>query len=651
MRAGNPIRVDSLGLKLRAKFAEAESSRRERESGWLDDLRQYKGVYASGAMEKMHPGRCRAFMRATRAKVKTFSMRMTNQLFPASGEPNWEIEPTEIPQVSERDVMQAIEAVRNAAGREPTQEEVYAVVGDMARHRAEAMAKEIRDQLEGGERALYTTTMRDVIFSGNLYGTGILKGPLVDRRVVNQWALNDMGSWALNIHEVLTPYIEAVQIWDVYPDPCASNVGDAQFIFQRHVYNRADLKRLAERPDFDADAINAYIREAPEGDASYKDHETTIRSMGGHYSTHSPTRNRYEVLEYWGYVSGKDLAECGCEVSEDRLDDDVAANIFLLNDRVIKADLSPIEGVRLPYYFYYFDKDESSIWGEGIASVMRDAQQLLNSTVRALMDNVAVSAGPQIEVNADLLPEGEDPTDIEPFRVWLRTGAGAEAQSPAVRVYTLPSYTTEFITLIQLLENFVDEASGIPRWLHSDDRVSGAGRTASGLSMLMGTANVLTTEQVRLFDDGITRPFITAMYHWNMQFNPREDVKGDFQIRAKGSAVLMQREVQAQALTNFMAQTANQLYAPYVKAPELLARLAKAMEVGGDDIVKTREEFEQEQAQAMASQAKAQLQAALAEVEARGGDPAMALMQALQVAAQQGQTGAPMIGASQGVVA
>ena len=44
MQAGNTIRVDSLGHKLRAKFTEAESARRAREEGWLDDLRLRHGV-------------------------------------------------------------------------------------------------------------------------------------------------------------------------------------------------------------------------------------------------------------------------------------------------------------------------------------------------------------------------------------------------------------------------------------------------------------------------------------------------------------------------------------------------------------------------------------------------------------------------------
>jgi hypothetical protein len=84
-----------------------------------------------------------------------------------------------------------------------------------------------------------------------------------------------------------------------------------------------------------------------------------------------------------------------------------------------------------------------------------------------------------------------------------------------------------------------------------------AGRTATGLSMLMGSANITLKDQLKNFDDGITKPFIKALYFWNMEFNPKEDIKGDFSVVARGSASLVAKEVRLESLNQFLAIVAN----------------------------------------------------------------------------------------------
>jgi hypothetical protein len=386
------------------------------------------------------------------------------------------------------------------------------------------------------------------------------------------------------VRERLRPFLEFVPLWDIYPDPAARGLSEARFLFQRHLMTRQDLLALSARPDFDGPAIEAHLAAHPGGDAGIKAHESGLAMAGPSQSLNQPS-GRYEVLEFWGFLDSEELAAIGAILDEEESEAfaGAPANLWLLGDTVIKAVAAPLPGQRWPYHFYYFDKDETSIFGEGLASIMRDPQHLFNASVRAMLDNAAISAGPQIEVNQDLLPEGEDPTDIHPFRVWLRSGAGLDAQYPAVRVSTLPSHAEELMAMARLFETYAHETTGIPSAMHSE--FDAAAGTVRGLSMLLSAASIALKDQIKHFDDGVTRPFITALYHWNMLFSDNEEIKGDYRVLARGWSSLIARELSVEQLDAFAASTANSLDAPYIRRGELLRRRAAARGLG-EDIVR-----------------------------------------------------------------
>jgi len=204
-----------------------------------------------------------------------------------------------------------------------------------------------------------------------------------------------------------------------------------------------------------------------------------------------------------------------------------------------------------------------------------------------------------------LLADGEDPTDIGAFKVWQRTGKEADiAGKEVVRVKTVASYTPEFMNMHALFSRLGDEVTVIPRYMQGDSRVSGAGRTASGLSMLMGQANVGMSDLVKLFDDGVTKPFITAMYNWNMEFNDSADIKGDMQIIARGSTALMAKEIRAQQIQTFLQMTLNPEDAAWIKRGLLLRKWAESTDIGPDDAVYTQAEYDERMKQRQDAQAQ-----------------------------------------------
>lgn len=571
----------SLGSKLRTQFTRVRGERIEVEDRWLRDLRQYKGVYDPEEVARMDIKRSRTFTRLTRIKVKSADSRLMDLIFPAGSEDNWHIEPTPNPDM-QLDPM-AVVQMQMALQRPPSPEEIQELVVREAKSAAINMEREIHDQLA---ELRYRKVMKDVIHSGNLFGTGVLKGPLVNADSRKTWKMSPVGDWYITGAPTLSPFIESVPVWSVYPDTSATTFRDARFVYERDIMPRHQVLELAARPDFRGDVIRRYLIEHAEGDVTMMFWETELRRLGWNISAAAPKNKRYEMLEYWGILAQEDLVDLGLDPSV--FGEELAefwGNVWLLGDNVIKAELQPIEGVSLPYYAYYYDKDETSIFGEGIASVMRDDQKGLNASTRAMMDNAAICAGPQVEVNIDLLHPDEDPRAVYPFRVWQRSGVGVEAQHPAIRTLNMGSFTQEYLSMAQYFMNNIHEAT-IPSYMHGEATSKGSvGRTVGGLSMLMSAAQITFKDQLFSLDDDVMRPFLTAMYHWNMQFNPKPDIKGDFNIVVKGTSSLVAREVRAQNLEQFANSTMNQFDQPFINRYELNKQRVRVLELGDDIIV------------------------------------------------------------------
>ena len=610
---------------VRTRFTESESARLDFEQKWLKDLRQYRGQYEPEIAQRFNVNRSKAFIRLTRNKVKTVDSRLSDLLFPANGDKNWSISSTPLPEYDQSQLNQLATMYEEETKKKITPEELMQIVKETADKQAKKMSIIIEDQLA---ELRYREVMREVMHSGNLYGTGILKGPLVsicENRQYKKEKKGDKDVWVITQTDEITPFIESVMVWDVYPDMEASNIQECRYVIQRRKMSKHDVLELGKRSDFNGRLIKRYLKEHPDGDLTKKSFETELQSLGNVTNTGNGTVNsyskKYEVLEYWGYVDTEDLERCGVDIPEKLKGNlEVAANIWVIGNKVIKASLVPMEGITWPFFFYYYDKDETSIFGEGIPSIMRDVQELVNSCFRAMLDNAAISAGPQIEVNMDLLSEDEDPREIYPFKVWMREGSGPEAASPAIRVFQLPSYTMEFERMATLFKEYGNEVTAIPPYMWGDQAGGGAGRTASGLSMMMGSANVQIKDQVKNFDDGITKPFIQAMYHWNMQFGDDQDAKGDYAVVAKGTSSLIAKEVFSQTLINFANITNNATDASIVKRANIIRNIAESLDLGDKNLVYSDQEIQiNNQQQQQAQEAERQWMSQMVEAARKEG--------------------------------
>ena len=167
----------NLGTDLLTEFEQAKTLRLTAEQRWVRDLRQYKGIYEPEVEAKMRGSK--SFLRKTRVKVESVDARLMDLLFPANKERNYSVDATPEPSVPSEVETEISAMLTKAFGKPPTSKEMKLAIRKFVTQAAEKMGDRIDDQLA---EAKYRDVSRGVIHSGNLYGTGILKGPLVERR-------------------------------------------------------------------------------------------------------------------------------------------------------------------------------------------------------------------------------------------------------------------------------------------------------------------------------------------------------------------------------------------------------------------------------------------------------------------------------------
>jgi hypothetical protein len=593
----------SLGSILKSKYTEYKDARDDIEDDWIEDLRAFMGQYDPDVLSKIQSkgDRSQVYVGLTRTKVLAAYSRITDLLF-QPGQKFFSIEKTPLSkqplveqELAERaalEIQQAAEQVGTAGIEELVMARLNELTEEIeaeTEQRVENMEEAILDQalennLEG--------KMKDAIMEQVIFGTGAMKAGTLRIEKDHKWIKGDEG-FNLIYEENAMPEMEAVSIFDLYPDPHATSVDDMRDIFRRHIISRTEFNALKDYPGFNVDLINECIEMNPEGNHDEAQHEVDRRNIANVNDSNTNTE-KFEVLEYWGSLNGHDLEDAGVEFGED---DDLSmeydANIWMVSGKVIKAQLNPLPGGVIPYFIFPYEKNPHAFWGTGVPRMMRDSQATMNAATRIYLDNVALSSGPMVEVNTDIMASGEDPTELYPWRVFLREGG--DGNQPMVRFYQPQSNSPALVSVIELFRRFADETTALPSYTHGQTQ-SSLNRTATGISILMSNANIVLKSVIKNIDDFLTKPMIRSLYDWNMTWNENENVKSDMRIVAKGSTALIQKEVQSQRLLQFLSLINNPLDAQMVDREKLLTDIAKSLDIDPDEVIKTQKEMMDEQA-------------------------------------------------------
>jgi len=439
---------------------------------------------------------------------------------------------------------------------------------------AKKMEKKIHDQLQESGA---TKHLRSMAFEMALLGTGVMKGPFAVDKEYPNW--DDNGDYDPLTKTV--PSTNHVSIWNFYPDPEATSMDDAEYVIERHKLSRNQLRALKDRPYFIEDSIEEAVST---GSDYVRKHWEMKMEDDDSISTDS---ERWEVLEFWGYVDKEVLEENGIKIPKELQDlYEISANIWTVNGKVIRCVLNPFKPARIPYYAVPFEHNPYSFFGVGIAENMDDTQTLMNGFMRMAVDNAVLSGNLLIEIDETNLVPGQD-MSVHPGKVFRRQG-GAPGQ--AIFGTKFPNVAGENMQLFDKARVLADESTGFPSFAHGQTGVSGVGRTASGISMLMSAANGSIRTVVKNVDDYLISPLGKAFFSFNMQFDFDESIRGDLEIKASGTESLMANEVRSQRLMQFLQVAQNPVLAPFAKMDYIIREIAKSMDLDPDKITNSMQD-------------------------------------------------------------
>jgi hypothetical protein len=516
-------------------------------------------------------------------KVMAAYSRLVDVFFPATGKRHWEIAPTPEPTMAETKAQKA--EVLTGIPDDPKVDEQKSPA-DIA---AKAMSFRINDQLVESD---YVLLFLEALLENVILGSGCLKSASIKIERDFGWVNTDSGwLWQAKEELEIKPQIEAPSIFDIYPDPDASDMKAGIGCFQRHVMNKHEFRKLKKFAGFDGDQIDLFLLKFPAGNHLDECHEIERKKLA-HQSQIQETHTRYDVLEYWGYVDGDELSTMGINITEEQMSEEFMANVWVVGGDVIKAVLDPSVDESLPFFIFPYEKVSKKIFGRGVPEICADSQEILNAAARRLLDDVAL-LGPQIEINVDdLSPEATKLIDeIYPFKVHPRTGG--DAQTPLMRVHNLQSVSRELVEIINIFRGFIDEETNLPTAGTSGVGDTGGHDTAQGTQLLQNAANVVQRSVVSNIDRYAIDPFFTKLYMFFMQWSDDETIKGDQRVDAKGSSTLLKAEVMTTQLINMLNITNNPTDIQLTKRDNMLRMVAENQGLNEDEVVKTPEEIRQ----------------------------------------------------------
>ena len=595
------------------KYTKAETSRRIDEERWLRAYRNYRGIYGSD-VQFTETEKSRVFIKVTKTKTlaaygQIIDVLFANNSFPISVDPtvlpegvaeDVSFDPTEskiretVPDFSPYGYKGDGKDLPPGATYKTLQERLGSLTDELsgiqnlnegpgltstsatfspAMVAAKKMEKKIKDQLDESNAS---KQLRSTAFEMALFGTGIMKGPFATDKEYPNWS--DTGEYSPTIKTV--PSTSHVSVWNYYPDPDAVNMDEAQYIIERHKMSRSQVRALKKRPFFRAKVIDDVVSQGESYTKKYwEDDLNDYRADQG--------VDRFEVLEFWGAIEVELLKENGVKIPKE-LDnaDELQANIWYCNNRILRMVLNPFKPARIPYYAVPYELNPYSLFGIGIAENMDDTQTLMNGFMRMAVDNAVLSGNLVFEVDETNLTPGQD-MSVYPGKVFRRQG-GAPGQ--AIFGTKFPNVSNENLQLFDKARVLADESTGLPSFSHGQTGVSGVGRTASGISMLMNAASGGVKTVIKNLDDYLLRPLGEAFFSFNMQFDFDPEIKGDLEVKARGTESLMANEVRSQRLMQFLQVASSPALAPYAKFPYIIREIAKSMDLDPEKVTNSFDE-------------------------------------------------------------
>ena len=624
---GQP-QIVGLANHVRKFFETARQARETVERGMLEATYARRGEYTAAQLADISAnGQVPIYMMLFSMKCRQAESLLRDVLIGAGSEKPWTARPSakpDLPLNAAAEIMQGVASEVYQAqvmGLMPTiemikqrlrdaREQVETQIMEEARARAERMETKMEDQLQEGN---FLEAFDQFITDLPQFKAAFIKGPELRQRRVLKY--NDAGK--------LEPVTEIKLEWDrvdpfnVYPAPWARDLQTAPFV-ERYKLTRADLNALMGTPGFSDEAIRKVLTEYDSGMTGrwLTIDQQKADALGQDQLSATTNTGEINAFRYWGSISGQMLREWG--MKPEQVPDEAKeyeCECWLVGTTIIKAVLNPDPLGRRPYYTTSYERIPGTVWGNSMYDLMRDCQMMCNAAARALAQNMAIASGPQVVVYSDRVPSGQQVTQMYPWKIWQATSDPMGGTARPVDFFQPASNAQELMNIYERFSILADEYTGIPRYMTGTEGTPGAGRTASGLSMMIGNASKVIKAVVGSIDTYILKPLLERLFQYNMLKGDDPESYGDVNIVVRGALSLTAKESAMVRRNEFLQITANPIDMQIIGLEgraEVLRETAKSLDMNTDKVVPSVSVIKQRMAQ--------QQMAAMAQAQAQGGD-------------------------------
>jgi hypothetical protein len=421
---------------------------------------------------------------------------------------------------------------------------------ELARAAAQRIELRVHDRIaQSGWHKAFEEFAHDIM----MFPAAIIKGPYLAMTKRLAWDNGKLVAVAKPEYR-----ISRVSPKDFYPGP------NKAYIIEIARMSAVDLMDAKKGIDgVDPLAVDSLLTRYPTGSVN-----TTLSENPTTLSASVAPDAQYEVKIYTGRLSTELLAEANIPVE---LNEQPEVEIWECNGLILRAVRNPNLLGRRPYHVASFAPIPGSDWGRALPDILSDIQRVCNAVMRAMVRNLAFSAGPIGEYDANRLEGEADVAEITPGRMYgTRSDPLLPNRSPALRFQIIPSTAQAMLGVHAAFLKLADDVSGIPAYALGNPQTAGAGRTLGGLSLLMGNAAKGLKAVIGHIDTNVIAPMVTDIYMALMTEPsvPEED-KVDVQIVARGSQGLLQRELSRGNAVDVLQMVVPLMGSGVVEAPSL----------------------------------------------------------------------------------
>ena len=387
-------------------------------------------------------------------------------------------------------------------------------------------------------------------------------------------------------------------------------------MIERHKMTRMDLEALKGVEGYSTESIDTVLQDFERGRLKeWLWTDTAQAEAEGKDTTEAlDTNDLIDALQLWDTLPGSMLIDWDSSF-KDTLEatKTYPCEVWIIGSTVIRAVVNYDPIGRKPYYLTSFEKVPGALDGNGVADLCRDSQAMVNAAARSLANNMGISSGPQVGVNISRLPAGEDITQMYPWKIWQFQSPDYADSAPPVTFFQPSSNANELMAVFEKFSTRADEDTMIPRYM-TGESTGGAGRTSSGLAMLINNASKGIKQVISNIDQHVMVPLLERLYQDNLRYSPDPDMVGDVEIVAKGASNLVVKEADAVRRNEFLGLVLNSPLAQQIVgmdgAAELLRDAAKNLKGNVDRIVPDRQQISTiQQQQQVIAQLQQQLMA------------------------------------------